>query len=451
MESIKGKKRIGILIFVSIFSLFLYASKAEYNLAIEEQKSLVTKDLNTIRAQIEGQINSRLLLSRGLVGYIQTHPELTQEEFVNYASRIYSEDDPIIRSIAVLKGTVITYVFPNQYNEEAIGEDLMEVPDQRQSVMKAIIEGDIVLTDPVELVQGGVGLIGRMPIKIEENGYKNRLWGLISIVFDIEELLKESGIDESEGVVYAIRRLDESGLGPKHIWGNESVYVKKPIYLEMDFPSVTWQLVAAPVDGWDGNTYGFTFLLLTGIAVAMISGLYVMDILGKKETLDKMVYIDQLTGLNNRLILDDRLEMAIHRAQRYGSKVAVIFLDVNGFKEINDNYGHLVGDQLLIEVGNRLNSIVRTTDTLIRFGGDEFIIIMPDLTDEEDLQSIYSQILSAFSESFIYKNTVLKINISYGASVFPDDGNDIDGLLKIADMAMYRNKMVSKDQRYGKL
>ncbi len=133
-----------------------------------------------------------------------------------------------------------------------------------------------------------------------------------------------SGIDKTKmDTLFAIRRLDESGLGPKHIWGDDEIYVLDPIFLEMEFPNATWQLVAAPKDGWSGNTYGFAILVITGLIISALSGFYVHDILNKKETLDKMVYIDQLTGLNNRLILDDRLEMAIMRARRFGGKVAV--------------------------------------------------------------------------------------------------------------------------------
>ncbi len=90
----------------------------------------------------------------------------------------------------------------------------------------------------------------------------------------------------------------------------------------------------------------------------------------------------------------------------------------------------MVGDQLLIEVGSRLSSVIRTTDTLLRFGGDEFVIIMPDIQSEDDIQPIYDQIMAVFGESFIYKNIVLHIRISYGASMFPDNGDDIDSLLK---------------------
>ncbi len=112
----------------------------------------------------------------------KTHPDLNEEEFLAFANRIYEEDDPIMRNITVLEGTIIKYVFPLDINESAKGIDLMEIPDQRQSVMKAILADDIVLTDPVELVQGGYGLVGRMPIKIMQ-GEKETLWGLVSIVF----------------------------------------------------------------------------------------------------------------------------------------------------------------------------------------------------------------------------------------------------------------------------
>ena len=149
---------------------------------------------------------------------------------------------------------------------------------------------------------------------------------------------------------------------------------------------------------------------------------------------------DVLTGLPNRMLFHDRLTMAIMHAQRKRQKLVVMLLDLDHFKDINDTLGHNVGDQLLKYVGDRLTNILRRGDTVARMGGDEFMLLLPDLVQIEDAAKIAQKFLEAIREPFKFDGYNLNITTSIGVAIYPNDGEDADGLMKNADIAMYRAK-----------
>jgi diguanylate cyclase (GGDEF)-like protein len=149
---------------------------------------------------------------------------------------------------------------------------------------------------------------------------------------------------------------------------------------------------------------------------------------------------DFLTGLPNRRLLNERLGQAIALAQRHGKRVAVLFLDLDGFKHVNDSRGHLIGDKLLQSVAGRLVSCVRSSDTVSRLGGDEFAILLSEVEQPEDGAILARRILRAMSEAHSIDNLDLHVTTSIGVSVYPDDGLDGEALVKNADTAMYHAK-----------
>ncbi|EXJ16085.1 putative bifunctional diguanylate cyclase/phosphodiesterase [Imhoffiella purpurea] len=149
---------------------------------------------------------------------------------------------------------------------------------------------------------------------------------------------------------------------------------------------------------------------------------------------------DPLTGLPNRLLMLDRLGHAIHHAHRAGSGVAVLFLDLDHFKEINDSLGHTTGDQLLKAVSGRLLNSLREGDTVARLGGDEFVVIVEDARSVADVTSIAEMILNAFNDPLELDSGDICITPSIGVSLYPEDGADTETLLRNADAAMYRAK-----------
>lgn len=164
-----------------------------------------------------------------------------------------------------------------------------------------------------------------------------------------------------------------------------------------------------------------------------------------QQTLHEMVNHDALTGLPNRRLLNELTFHALKRAEREKSSLAILFIDLDRFKVINDTLGHQVGDKLLIEVSNRLNNVMRDSDTVARLGGDEFLVMMDSLRDVEDASRVAKKIVSSLQSEFVIDGKEIFIGASVGISVYPGDGHDVDNLIKAADIAMYQVKSEGKN------
>lgn len=167
------------------------------------------------------------------------------------------------------------------------------------------------------------------------------------------------------------------------------------------------------------------------------------DITARKENEERLNHqanYDPLTHLPNRFLVFDRLQQAIMQANRNHKRIAVMFLDLDHFKNINDTLGHEIGDQLLIHTAQRLQSCLRKSDTVARLGGDEFLIILPDLEDYQQSETIAQKILTILEPPFELATEEIFVSTSIGITIYPDDGTDTDILLRNADTAMYGAK-----------
>ncbi len=163
------------------------------------------------------------------------------------------------------------------------------------------------------------------------------------------------------------------------------------------------------------------------------------------EELRRMAYFDHLTGLPNRTLLKDRIERAIRKARRNKLKVSVFFIDIDHFKTINDTLGHDFGDILLKQVANRLSGIFRESDTVARFGGDEFVAVVQDIKDIQDAVKVADQVLKLFETPFYVEKQEVFLSASIGIAVYPDNGETPSELIKNADIAMYKAKEEGKN------
>jgi diguanylate cyclase (GGDEF)-like protein/PAS domain S-box-containing protein len=175
----------------------------------------------------------------------------------------------------------------------------------------------------------------------------------------------------------------------------------------------------------------------------------VQDITALRKTEEQIAhqaYHDPLTGLPNRLLFNDRLKMAMASAHRKGQRLALLFLDLDNFKNINDSLGHAVGDLLLQAVAKRLVRWVRAEDTVARLGGDEFILLLPGIEDTDFAVHAAQRIQESLRTPFRIREHELHVTASVGVTFFPDDGRDLDTLVRNADLAMYRAKDHGRDQ-----
>ncbi|MEI9967620.1 MAG: GGDEF domain-containing protein [Terracidiphilus sp.] len=166
---------------------------------------------------------------------------------------------------------------------------------------------------------------------------------------------------------------------------------------------------------------------------------------GSEERLRHLSEHDALTGLPNRILLTDRCEVSLNRAIRFQSCLGLLMVDADQFKTVNDALGHQAGDKLLRELAQRLNNCVRATDTVARIGGDEFIVLLPDLRIPAEAESIASKIVAAIAQPYAIDGACAVITVSVGVVTYPEAGNDLDTLMRCADEAMYAAKQKGKN------
>jgi diguanylate cyclase (GGDEF)-like protein len=154
---------------------------------------------------------------------------------------------------------------------------------------------------------------------------------------------------------------------------------------------------------------------------------------------------DPLTGLPNRLLFEERLELALAGAERYERKVAVLFIDLDGFKAINDAHGHSCGDVVLKEVAQRLHDALRTSDTLARMHGDEFVVLLPDVGGRDAIASLTTTLLAEMTRPVVIGDATARVTASIGVSLFPKNARHAHGLMNAADAAMYHAKASGKN------
>ncbi|MBT9494637.1 MAG: EAL domain-containing protein [Paucibacter sp.] len=164
------------------------------------------------------------------------------------------------------------------------------------------------------------------------------------------------------------------------------------------------------------------------------------------KRLEHVAHYDAMTDLPNRLLLSDRLRQAMANSLRHEHSLAVLYLDLDGFKAVNDKHGHAVGDQLLITVSQRMKSVLREVDTLARIGGDEFVLVLVDVHQMGELNTLIERILKACSDPVSFGGRVMQVSASIGVTLFPQDDVDADQLMRHADRAMYEAKQAGKNR-----
>ena len=235
--------------------------------------------------------------------------------------------------------------------------------------------------------------------------------------------------------------LDEDGqvCAADELPMNRALRTRQPVsgaLLRTDEAEPRWLSISATplVDPLSGRT--------TGVVTCAF------DVTGLKQQaqqLQELAHFDALTRLPNRTLLADRVEQAMARSQRSGGLVAVCLLDLDGFKQINDAYGHQVGDLLLVEAARRLRETLRGADTAARLGGDEFALLLGELQSETQCQEAVQRILAAIALPYLIGGVEMRVSASIGVTLYPNDGADADHLMRHADSAMYAAKQGGKN------
>lgn len=423
-----------------VFALLMAAGEAVLRAQLQDRQNkrhIETLSYATaLQVRLERALNAQLNLNSGLAAYLVVRNNSMETREVQAILAELYRGSQHVRNFGVAVGYRLLYIHPVEGNERAVGLYYPDLPGQWPVIQKIASSGQAALAGPVELAQGGQGLIYRMPIMLD-----GRYWGLLSTVIDADSLFRTVQAEVAhEQYEFAIGGRDARGIEGGPVWGPASLFEQPDILIqEMEVPGGSWAVAVRPVAIDD------TSMLRAGIrSAAALTGLLIATMLfmliRNRGLMARRAMYDDLTRLPNRRLFEDRALMAFSRQQRQPDQLcALLFLDLDDFKSVNDRHGHKAGDAVLMAVAARAQAAVRQNDTVARWGGDEFIVLLENISADM-LETIAQRLRSSIQEPVDYQGCALRVGVSIGLALYPDAGQDLDQLLHAADHHMYSDK-----------
>lgn len=346
--------------------------------------------------------------------------------------------------------------------EDILGLDVGSVPFLQRALSESLQRDAPVASRPFRLVEGNLAYVVFFPVlrrdlpPLARSAMQDKI--VVDMVVDAAGLTEPIKFPVSDGGTVHIYHKDFRPDDPKGQLLAMKGKARSPIETTL-FPAFVYQRPLATMGepftlmikrqvGWSDLNLGLLALLgvLTLLSSLMLVAYLWVQQQGRglqienQKRLWQLANHDALTGLPNRMLLLDRLEQLLARMLRQEKHLAVMFLDLDDFKQVNDTYGHEVGDQLLKLVAERLRAAVRVDDTVARLCGDEFIILIEGVENKEAQEAVSQKIQQNLSDGFLIEGQLFRVRTSIGIAMFPEDGDNPEALLKQADMRMYADK-----------
>lgn len=347
-------------------------------------------------------------------------------------------------------------------SHEVLGLDLYSHEFFSHSLKKYSQYKHSVITEPFQLIEDKLAYLIHKPVLVNTtNKNQHEIQRSVMLVILADTLLNRQKHLEA-GMTELLHHPDfdssnEKGYlhlqqGERRSWLETHIFPSYTNSVILENKSQPFVLINKYQLGWDVlSWYQLMFALLVGVISFLVlmayTRIYHKNEVKRLQTANELFYKanhDALTGLANRNLFFDRLKHALLQAKRLEASLAIIYMDLNGFKMINDTHGHDTGDKLLQSFAERLRGVLRSSDTIARFGGDEFVLIVENLTKLEELNQVIINLRNATGQSFVINEHIINLNISIGYSIYPDDGEDMDSLINQADTQMYQNKYADK-------
>ena len=355
-------------------------------------------------------------------------------------------DYPAASCIQLAPDGIVSEVYPLEGNESVLGHNLFMDTKRSHEALATRNSGGLTIGGPYPLKQGGEGFIGRLPVFLDSE--KTDFWGFINVVILVSNILESIDFStlSNHGYDFCVYKIDDETEEKRHIHGVAYDELNNPVCYELDMPNTRWEFAISPKDSWFDVRLLVVLIVMSFLLVLALTFLSVLVVqqYSSNRKLAKLAEIDQLTGLFSRQTAVHTLEREIENASKRGFHIAVCFIDMNNFKEINDTYGHTKGDIALKWVATQLNKVVRQDDVVARFGGDEFIVIFRgQYTDNYvSMAERIKRVLNAPAD--LGDDVIIKISAAVGVAFYPDNGKTVDSLVQYADDAMYKAKAMMK-------
>lgn len=364
------------------------------------QQAEVAQELRVLRARIEGLLDKYLYLAAGLGAFVATHPDVSPSEFSALIERL-AQGDALLRSASLAGDSVAGYVYA-----------------------------------PAGPAVAGDTLWLHLPLALPGKDAGQVRQALVEIGLDRPALLAQAGMQAAaERLLLAVRNEDGHTLA-----GPPDLFASAQAELAVILPDGNWTLAgrARPL------AYALPWQALLGGVCALLGGVLTWMLRREQLHTRRLALHDCLTGLPNRRLLQDRVQQACTMAARSGRRIALMYLDLDNFKPVNDNYGHQAGDLVLREVAQRLRACVRRSDTVARVSGDEFVLVLEELAAAPEAEAVADKVLASFARPIISGEHAFVLGCSIGL-VAMDPGCDVDQALARADSAMYQAKRDGKN------
>lgn len=355
---------------------------------------------------------------------------------------------PEIYSILLIPDGVVRKVAPLPGNEIILGHNMFE--NEARLYQALLNMQGLTLVGPLTLQQGQLALIGRLPVYLDYDG-EPLFWGFVSVTFKFPDILAPVQLNKlaSQGYAYELSHLIPERQELEVIASSGASALAQSLQQDIELPNARWVLRLAPLDGW-GSGPRLVAKLTIGLLVSVFAAFLIkllLDAVLHKQELEQLAFLDAVTGLPNRRLLLDRLNKEIAYTKRHGSLLAVAFIDLDGFKTVNDEHGHDVGDQLLHTIATRMQSLLRESDTVARIGGDEFVVVTNGWSSNKSCMRLIERLQACISEAIYVDEIKLQVTGSIGLTFYrKGDTADVDELLRQADQAMYHAKVAGKNR-----
>lgn len=397
---------------------------------------------------------------------------IKSEDMAEHVASVRKEGFPDYEVIPVGERPLyssIVYLEPfSGRNLRAFGYDMYSEPNRRAAMEKARDTGNAALSAKVKLVQevnDGVqaGFLMYLPLyrnRLPHNTLEDRRANLIGWVYapfrmdDFMHGLNGEKDNELDIEIYDESISDASRMYDAHPAVTAAARDRRLSSIHRIVSgSRTWTVATTALPAFEQRmqTDRPLLILQAGISISLMLALLFWLFLDDRaralyaahQAMQLALY-DTLTGLPNRKLLDERLGQALTKARRNRGRVALLFIDLDKFKPVNDNYGHAYGDLLLKDVARRLHDCMRESDTASRLGGDEFVALLPEVEDKPAAITVAKKVLTALSMPYEIAGHAFDISASIGVALYPDDASDGKSLMKVADLAMYEAKNIGR-------
>ncbi len=419
------------------FSLLMYLINLQYQKYEAEEALESSVYGNLLSTKVDRELNATLFISKGVASYIKAYKDEIKPEKINLILKDLWKTSKHVRNLGLAVGYKLTYVYPEEGNTRVIGIDFRDLPLQYPQVKKAIQTRSGVFDGPIELIQGGQGFVYRFPIFIE-----GEYWGILSTVINTQDFLKAAFEKTPHNHEFAIRSFDSK----KVFYGDEKLFAEEVNYFQTSIvPNGKWEWVIKNNSKMFWNQ--IIIFEVLALLLSLLFGMAVYRLIQERQKLTQEAMRDSLTELPNRRLLQERMEIAAYSSRRYQKMVAILAIDIDYFKTINDTYGHDFGDEVLKIVAVAIRTTLREDDTVSRIGGDEFIAILNEIKNVESIHSVAKKLHLMFATPRLVLNKEIPIHLSIGISVlYPNSPVSLAELMKQADIALYNSKASGRNR-----